>query len=86
MSIIGLTIDYGPFSFMDRYDPGHICNGSGIYRAPAFSSHPLLFVVVLQALGVRRLGYEADFSYVPCMIEVVVWTYIYVDQTMMCEY
>ena len=31
MSIIGVTIDYGPFGFMDRYDPGHICNGSGIY-------------------------------------------------------
>ena len=30
MSIIGVTIDYGPFGFMDRYDPGHICNGSGI--------------------------------------------------------
>ena len=29
MSIIGVTIDYGPFGFMDRYDPGHICNGSG---------------------------------------------------------
>ena len=28
MSIVGLvTIDYG---FMDRYDPGHICNGSGL--------------------------------------------------------
>ena len=29
MSIVGVTIDYGPFGFLDRYDPGHICNGSG---------------------------------------------------------
>ena len=29
MSIVGLTIDYGPYGFLDRYDPGHICNGSG---------------------------------------------------------
>ena len=30
MSIIGLTIDYGPFGFLDRYyNPGHICNKSG---------------------------------------------------------
>lgn len=29
MSILGITIDYGPFGFLDRYDPGHICNGSG---------------------------------------------------------
>ncbi len=29
MSIVGVTIDYGPYGFMDRYDPGFICNGSG---------------------------------------------------------
>ena len=29
MSILGLTIDYGPFGFLDRYDQFHIFNGSG---------------------------------------------------------
>lgn len=28
MSIVGLTIDYGPYGFLERYDPGHIFNGS----------------------------------------------------------
>jgi len=28
MSILGLTIDYGPFQFLDAFDPGHICNHS----------------------------------------------------------
>lgn len=28
MSIVGVTIDYGPFGFMDRFDPGFICNAS----------------------------------------------------------
>lgn len=28
MSIVGVTIDYGPYGFMDRYDPDFICNGS----------------------------------------------------------
>ncbi len=28
MSIHGITIDYGPFGFMDRYQAGHICNHS----------------------------------------------------------
>ncbi|XP_041372040.1 protein adenylyltransferase SelO, mitochondrial-like [Gigantopelta aegis] len=28
MSIVGLTIDYGPYGFLDRYDPDFICNGS----------------------------------------------------------
>ncbi len=35
MSILGLTIDYGPFQFMDAFDPDHICNHSdheGRYR------------------------------------------------------
>jgi len=29
MSIMGITIDYGPFGFLDRYQPDFICNGSG---------------------------------------------------------
>ena len=29
MSILGLTIDYGPFGFLDHYDPNHVCNASG---------------------------------------------------------
>lgn len=28
ISILGLTIDYGPYAFMDVYDDGHICNHS----------------------------------------------------------
>ncbi|PKO89196.1 MAG: YdiU family protein [Betaproteobacteria bacterium HGW-Betaproteobacteria-10] len=26
MSILGLTLDYGPFGFMEAFDAGHICN------------------------------------------------------------
>lgn len=32
MSILGLTIDYGPFGFLDHYDPNHVCNASGKSR------------------------------------------------------
>src|SRR5699024_4966738 len=28
MSILGLTLDYGPFGFLDRFDPDHIPNTS----------------------------------------------------------
>lgn len=28
ISILGLTIDYGPYALMDIYDEGHICNHS----------------------------------------------------------
>lgn len=33
MSILGLTIDYGPFGFMEHFDPNHICNHSDRDRA-----------------------------------------------------
>jgi len=26
ISICGLTLDYGPYAFMDVYDSGHVCN------------------------------------------------------------
>lgn len=28
MSMLGLTIDYGPFGWMDYFNKGHICNTS----------------------------------------------------------
>ncbi|OXB61887.1 hypothetical protein ASZ78_005793 [Callipepla squamata] len=40
MSIVGLTIDYGPFGFMDRYDPEHICNGSDNMGRYAYNKQP----------------------------------------------
>lgn len=32
MSVLGLTIDYGPFGFMEHFDPNHICNHSDLDR------------------------------------------------------
>ena len=35
MSILGITIDYGPYGYMEAFDPEYICNGSdneGRYR------------------------------------------------------
>ncbi len=40
MSILGLTIDYGPFQFLDAYDPGHICNHSDQQGRYAFDKQP----------------------------------------------
>lgn len=36
MSIVGVTIDYGPFGFMDKYDPDFICNASGQYQSMSY--------------------------------------------------
>eukprot|EP00026_Physarum_polycephalum_P003847 Phypoly_transcript_03863.p1 GENE.Phypoly_transcript_03863~~Phypoly_transcript_03863.p1 ORF type:complete len:736 (+),score=121.16 Phypoly_transcript_03863:278-2209(+) len=40
MSIVGLTIDYGPFGFMDYYDPDFICNGSDHEGRYSFKNQP----------------------------------------------
>ena len=40
MSILGLTIDYGPFGFMENYDPGYICNHSDPRGRYAYDQQP----------------------------------------------
>ena len=40
MSILGLTIDYGPFQFLDGFEPGHICNHSDSQGRYAFNRQP----------------------------------------------
>jgi len=68
MSILGLTIDYGPFQFLDAFDPGHICNHSDRQGRYAFDAQPdiahwnlfalaqaLLPLIKNQALAVQAL-------------------------------
>ena len=40
MSILGLTIDYGPFGFLDVYNPGYVCNHSDHGGRYAFDRQP----------------------------------------------
>ncbi|RKP12643.1 SelO family protein, partial [Piptocephalis cylindrospora] len=40
MSILGLTIDYGPYAFLDQYDPGFICNHSDEEGRYSFENQP----------------------------------------------
>lgn len=40
MSILGLTLDYGPFQFLDGFEPGHICNHSDSGGRYAFNQQP----------------------------------------------
>ncbi|MEY2859918.1 MAG: hypothetical protein RL392_376 [Pseudomonadota bacterium] len=51
MSILGLTIDYGPFQFMDAYDPGHVCNHSDNQGRYAFYKQPNVAYWNLFCLG-----------------------------------
>ena len=40
MSILGLTLDYGPYGFLDNYDAGYICNHSDHQGRYAFDQQP----------------------------------------------
>ena len=51
MSILGLTIDYGPFGFLDGFDPNHICNQSDERGRYAFERQPQVAWWNLHALA-----------------------------------
>ncbi|XP_021114409.1 selenoprotein O isoform X4 [Heterocephalus glaber] len=51
MSIMGLTMDYGPFGFLDRYDPDHVCNASDNAGRYTYSKQPEVCKWNLQKLA-----------------------------------
>lgn len=40
MSILGLTLDYGPFGFMEAFNPNHICNHSDDHGRYSYANQP----------------------------------------------
>jgi len=51
MSILGLTIDYGPFGFLDGFDPAHVCNHSDEQGRYAYARQPQVAYWNLHALA-----------------------------------
>lgn len=51
MSILGITLDYGPYAFLDDYEPGHICNHSDYGGRYAFDQQPGIGLWNLQRLA-----------------------------------
>lgn len=51
MSILGLTMDYGPFGFMEAYEPGYICNHSDHEGRYAFDQQPEIGLFNLSCLA-----------------------------------
>jgi len=76
MSILGLTLDYGPFGFMDAFQLDHICNHTDSHGRYAWNRQPSvglwnlyrlagsLHTLVSDADALREVleGYEASFS------------------------
>lgn len=71
MSILGLTIDYGPFQFLDAFNPGHICNHSDDQGRYAYNKQPniaywnlfCLGQALLPLIGEQELALAALESY-----------------------
>jgi uncharacterized protein YdiU (UPF0061 family) len=51
MSLLGLTIDYGPFGFLDAFDPNHVCNHSDDRGRYAYARQPGIAFWNLHALA-----------------------------------
>lgn len=75
MSILGLTLDYGPFGFLDTYDPGFICNHSDHSGRYAFDQQPdiglwnlgrlaqaLTSLIPAERCNALLAGYEPQFT------------------------
>lgn len=60
MSVLGLTLDYGPFQFLDRYDPKNICNHSDTQGRYAFEHQPAVAHWNLYCLGQALLPLLED--------------------------
>ncbi|QHQ15237.1 YdiU family protein [Pectobacterium parmentieri] len=56
MSILGLTIDYGPYGFLDAYQPDFICNHSDHRGRYAFDNQPAVGLWNLHRLAQALSG------------------------------
>ena len=60
MSILGLTIDYGPFGFMEAYHPGHVCNHTDQQGRYSYANQPQVGRWNCYALGQALLPLIGD--------------------------
>ena len=82
MSILGITIDYGPYGFLDAFDANHVCNHSDDGGRYAYNRQPGIAQWNLACLAQAMLplmteedamdavnGFESDFEeeYAPAM-------------------
>ena len=69
MSILGLTIDYGPFQFMDGFDAAHICNHSDDAGRYAYNQQPAVAHWNLYCLGQALIPLIEDVEATQAVLE-----------------
>jgi uncharacterized protein YdiU (UPF0061 family) len=75
MSILGITIDYGPFAFIDAFDAAHICNHSDEHGRYAYNMQPQIAHWNLYALGQALVPLTDDLDRTKAAIDVFVDEY-----------
>jgi uncharacterized protein YdiU (UPF0061 family) len=70
MSILGITIDYGPFGFMDAFNAGHICNHSDTQGRYAYGTQPQIGHWNCYALGQALLPLIGEVDDVHAALDV----------------
>ncbi|KAM3849418.1 protein adenylyltransferase SelO-1, mitochondrial-like, partial [Diretmus argenteus] len=74
MSILGLTLDYGPFGFMDRFDPDFVCNASDRRGRYSYKAQPSVCYWNLARLA-EALGSELHAAKAKAVLEEFIPTY-----------
>ncbi len=69
MSILGLTIDYGPFGFLDAFDANHICNHSDDQGRYAYAQQPGVAHWNLYCLGQALIPLIGDVEATQAALE-----------------
>lgn len=65
IAVSGACIDYGPYAFMDVFDPHHVCNHSDSEARYSFRNQPtmMMFAITKQAEALAELiGAELDLA------------------------
>jgi serine/tyrosine/threonine adenylyltransferase len=75
MSLLGLTLDYGPFQFLDGYDPAHICNHSDDAGRYAFNQQPQIGYWNLHALAQALVPLMSDSQAATTHLQAALQTY-----------
>ncbi|GAA5982509.1 hypothetical protein JCM11641_006139 [Rhodosporidiobolus odoratus] len=63
IAVNGATIDYGPYAFMDIFDPQHICNHSDDMGRYSFANQPTMMLFAIHKLGdaiAELVGHELE--------------------------
>lgn len=70
MSILGLTLDYGPFGFMEAYEPAHICNHTDQQGRYSYKMQPQIGHWNCYALGQALLPLIGEVDAVHAALKI----------------